>query len=227
MLKQITTALVGSVLLLAAQQSEAALSLSNTRLIVQSHSSNSVEVINGAESRYGMQAWVEDEAGKDPGKMLVVTPQFLAIEAHKKAVLRLLSFENVTGQERLYYLNVQEIPPKAPDDGHSHLAMAARTKIKVLIRPTELNADRKNAEQKIEVYKTAKGLRFVNPTPYYLAITKVIAGGKEYSRTPLGTFAPKSEVKLNIANVGTTLNVVYLDDYGSHGNVTLTVKAGH
>lgn len=225
MFKQVIASLLGGVLLLTAQQASAALSLSNTRLIIDSGSSNSLEVINGSESRYGMQAWVEDKAGNDPGKMLVVTPAFLAINAKQKAVIRLLSFEKITGQEQLYYLNVQEIPPKAPEDGRSHLAMAARTKIKVLIRPTALNAARKGAEQQIEVYKTAKGLRFVNPTPYYFAITKARIGGQDYTRTPLGTFAPKSDVTVATPGAGSTVQLVYLDDYGSHGNVTLNVKA--
>ncbi|HEY2453474.1 MAG TPA: molecular chaperone, partial [Scandinavium sp.] len=135
-------------------QVHAALSLGATRIIIDGQSSNSVEVINSSTARYGVQSWVEDGAGKDPGRALVVTPSFQAIDGKQKAVLRLLSFEPVQQKELLYYLNVQEIPPKLQDKSVNHLSLAVRTRIKVLIRPAALNGQRKQAEDKIEIART-------------------------------------------------------------------------
>ncbi|MFG6657375.1 molecular chaperone [Scandinavium sp. M-37] len=221
--KLILSAIFGC-LLLSPTLSQAALSLSNTRVVIQEASSSSVEVINGSSERYGMQAWVEDQNGKDPGKMLVVSPGLLSIDGKKKAVLRLLSFSKAGNKEQLYFLNVQEIPPKPKDNGHSQFLLAVRTKIKVLVRPAPLFDGRRGAEQKIEVSKTAKGLRFTNPTPYYFAITTLTSGGKDLTKTKLGTFAPMSSVDVPLDTAASKVTLRYLEDTGAARTVTLSVK---
>ncbi|MBF7993699.1 molecular chaperone [Rahnella laticis] len=216
---------LGTALMLSATAGHAALSLSDTRVIINGKSSSSVEVLNNESVRYGMQAWVEGSNGQDPGKALVVTPNFQAIDGKQKIVLRLLSFSEPGQQEQLYYLNVQEIPPKPADNGRSQLSMAVRTKIKVLVRPAALGAQRKNAEEKIEVSRGGQGLVFKNPTPYYFAVTKITAGGKTYSKTPLGTFAPMSTVDMrNISGAGSSVSITYLNDYGGANTAELKVK---
>ena len=207
-------------------QASAAFSLGGTRLIIASNSSASMEVNNDATSRYGMQAWVEDDKGHDPGKALVVTPGFMAIDGGQKTVLRLLSFVPPAKQEKLYYLNVQEIPPKDKNaDGHSRLALAVRTRIKVLVRPPELNSGRKDAEQAIEISRAGSGLRFHNPTPYYFAVATVTAGGKDHSKTALGVFTPGGTVRLNnLSATGGKVKLATLDDYGARHTYTYQVK---
>ncbi|MBB1200722.1 hypothetical protein EGM70_10505 [Enterobacteriaceae bacterium 89] len=207
-------------------QASAAFSLGGTRLVIASNSSASMEVDNDATSRYGMQAWVEDEQGHDPGKALVVTPGFLAIDGGGKAMLRLLSFAPPAKQEKLYYLNVQEIPPKDKNaDGHSRLSLAVRTRIKVLIRAPALNAGRKDAEKGILVSRVGHGLLFHNPTPYYFAVATVSAGGQDHSKTALGVFAPGSNVKLNnLSGTTGTVKLTTLDDYGARHTYTYQVK---
>lgn len=225
MRKQITSLSLAIGLLVGMTQAQAALSLGNTRVIIDGQSSNSIEVINSSTSRYGVQSWVEDSAGKDPGKALVVTPSFQAIEGKQKAVLRLLSFAPLQNNELLYYLNVQEIPPKVADTGRSQLSMAVRTKIKVLIRPTALKEDRKQAEEKITIAKTANGLRFTNPTPYYFAVTTVTVSGKNYTKTAVGTFAPMSNVELKIpAGGASSATLSYLDDFGAMRKANIAIK---
>lgn len=224
MSKRLMLSAVMGCLLFVTAQSEAAFSLSNTRVVIQAGSSSSVEVLNGASARFGMQAWVEDAAEKDPGKKLVVTPALLAIDANKKAVLRLLSFDTTSNKEQLYFLNVQEIPPKPKDNGHSQFLMAVRTKIKVLVRPANLFDARRGAEQKIEVTRTPSGLRFKNPTPYYFAVTTVTVGGKDQTKTALGTFAPMSSVDVNLGARASEVTLRYLEDTGAARTVTLPVK---
>lgn len=212
-------------LTLGMTQVHAALSLGNTRVIIDGQSSNSVEVINSSNSRYGVQSWVEDSAGKDLGRALVVTPSFQAIDGKQKAVLRLLSFAPVQNKELLYYLNVQEIPPKVQDNGRNQLSLAVRTKIKVLVRPTAIKVQRKQAEEKIGIARTSGGLRFTNPTPYYFAITKVSIGGKNYTKTVLGTFAPMSNAEIKVANnTASSATLNYLDDYGATRSTTINIK---
>ncbi|GDX07870.1 molecular chaperone [Buttiauxella sp. A111] len=225
MFKKLIPAGVSLALLLGMNHANAALSLSNTRVIIDGQSSNSVEVINGSNSRYGVQSWVEDSAGKNPGRALVVTPEFQALGGKQKAVLRLLSFAPDKNQEQLFFLNVQEIPPKGPDTGRNQLSLAVRTKIKVLVRPVALKEARKQAEEKIEISKTSGGLRFKNPTPYYFAISKVSVGGKDYTRTALGTFAPFSTVELKVSNNNaTSATLSYLDDYGAVSKTTKKIN---
>ncbi|RJT32585.1 fimbrial biogenesis chaperone [Rahnella woolbedingensis] len=222
--KRLILSLIAGGLMLSAPPSQAALSLSNTRVILQAASSSSVEVINGSSSRYGMQAWVETPEGQDPGKMLVVTPGLSSVDAKKQVVLRLLSFGNPDNKEQLYYLNVQEIPPKPKDNGKSQFLLAVRTKIKVLVRPASLFAARRGAEQKIEVSKTSHGLHFKNPTPYYFAVTTLTSGGKTVSKTALGTFAPMSSADVVFAAPASSVTVRYLEDTGAARSITLPVQ---
>lgn len=225
MFKIITQLTLSLGLMLSVTQSHAAFSLNGTRVILNEQSSSSVVVFNHASARYGMQAWVEDANGKDPGKALVVTPNFQAIDGQQKAVLRLLSFTPPGNQEQMYYLDVQEIPPKPTDNGHSQLSMAVRTKIKVIIRPTALVATRKDAEDKIQVTRNGQGLTFKNPTPYYFAITNVKAGGKTFAKTPLGTFAPFSTIEMkNISSSASAISVSYLNDYGATQTANLKIQ---
>ncbi|MBF7993695.1 molecular chaperone [Rahnella laticis] len=225
MFKTMSGLTLGTALMLSATAGHAALSLSDTRIIINEKSSSSIEVLNNAAARYGMQSWVEDKEGKDPGQALVVTPSFQAIDGKQKIVLRLLSFTAPGQQEQLYYLNVQEIPPKPAANDRSQLSMAVRTKIKVLVRPAALGAQRKSAEEKIEVSRSGQGLIFKNPTPYYFAVTKITAGGKTYTKTPLGTFAPMSTVDMkDISGAGSSVSITYLNDYGGANTADLKVK---
>jgi chaperone protein EcpD len=219
----IHTIMVGS-LLLTAMPSYSAFSLSSTRVVMQAQSSASVEVFNGSDSRYGMQAWVEDQQGKDPGKGLAVTPSLSAVDANKSTVLRLLSFSTPTDKELLYYLNVQEIPPKSKDNGRNEFSLAVRTKIKVLVRPAGLFDKRRGAEEMITATKSDKGLIFNNPTPYYFAITTITVGNKNYTKTPLGTFAPGSTVKVALNPVPSKVTLRYLEDTGAAKTTTVSVK---
>jgi chaperone protein EcpD len=222
--KNLTHALIASSLLLSTLPGYAAFSLSSTRVVMQAQSSASVEVANASDVRYGMQAWVVDQQDKDPGKSLAVTPSLAAVEANKSTVLRLLSFSAPSDKEQLYYLNVQEIPPKSKDKGKNAFSLAVRTKIKVLVRPASLFDSRRGAEEKITVSKTAQGLVFTNPTPYYFAVTTLIVGNKNHTKTPLGTFAPGSTVKIAMNPVPSKVTLRYLEDTGAAKTTTYSVK---
>lgn len=226
MLKKLTIFTLYSLLTFGVSSAQAALSLTKTRLIVAPGSSDSVDVINNSNIRYGMQAWVEDATEHDPGKTLVVTPNFQAIDGKQKVVLRLLSFATSGNQEQLYYLNVQEIPPKSKDsNSRNELSLAVRTKIKVLIRPSALNNNRKGAEEKIQVVRNPQGFTFKNPTPYYFAISTLKVNGKDYTKTKLGTFFPASTVNIPVTdNKASQVTIIYLDDFGAKKTAELSVQ---
>lgn len=224
MSKRLILSAIAGCMLFITMQSEAAFTLSNTRVVIQTGSSSSIEVLNDAPLRFGMQAWAEDEAGNDPGKKLIVTPALLGIDAKKKAVLRLLSFGSPGDKEQLYYLNVQEIPPKPKNNGQNQFLMAVRSKIKILVRPARLFDSRRGAEKNIEVTKTSSGLHFKNPTPFYFAITTVTAGGKDNTKTALGTFAPMSSTDVHFGAGAANVTLRYLEDTGAARTITLPVR---
>jgi len=201
---------------------QAAFSLNKTRVIVSAGSSSSIKVTNRSSLAYGMQSWVEEVHSS--ANELAVTPSLLTLKGKSNTTLRLLSFNKNIHEEQLFYLNVQEIPPKHTNSDASILSLAVRTRIKLLIRPESLFEERLNAEKKIQVIRTSGGLLFRNPTPYYFAVTEVTANNTPIASTGLNTFAPGSEVYIESATLASEVTLFAIDDYGATNSYTFLIK---
>ncbi len=69
----------------------------------------------------------------------------------------------------LFWLNVQEIPPKPKASEGNVLAVAVNTKVKLIYRPKALVEGRRNAEKNLQIAHRGGEAYLKNPTPYYFA----------------------------------------------------------
>ncbi|EPS0558336.1 fimbrial chaperone [Enterobacter roggenkampii] len=200
---------------------KAAFILSGTRYIYEEGKKNiSMEITNTSKDTYGGQVWIDNSETENTGVFMVPSPPFFKLDAKQKQVLRLMNVNTSLPKDResLFYVNVQEIPPKPKQVEGSIIAIAMNTRVKLLYRPKSLIKERNNAEsQLLSEYKNGH-LWLKNPTPYYFAITSVKVNGKavvipKENRSFLATLKPNDEVNTGITQVG-SIAIGAINDWG-------------
>lgn len=202
----------------------AAFTLNATRYIYAEGQRNiAVQVTNNSPTLYGGQVWIDNAIPQDQGVYFTPAPAFFKAGAGQKQLIRILNVSPslVKDKESLFWLNVQEIPPKGNSEGNN-LAIALNTRVKMIYRPSAIAAGREKAESRLQV----QGKILKNPTPYYFAITGVRVNGRALTlnklvMSQLGKMAPFSEVILG-QQLNGKVEVETLDDYGA--SVTYEVQ---
>lgn len=187
-----------------------------TRIVAYSEDRETpVEIINESAETYMVQSWLEDVDGKDKDIPVVLTPPVLKLEGKKNGKLRLVVMKGNIAQDKesVFWLNLQEIPPKAEDSGNS-LVIAIRSRLKVFVRPAGFDA-KGNVEAPAKLtwsIEQADGKRWLcakNPTRYYVSFGELAVNepGKKalrledkYRMVPPGSserYAIPSSVKAN------------------------------
>lgn len=208
----------------------AALSVDQSRYIFEGDKDAiSIVVENASPKTYGGQTWIENIKETDTRPTFVVTPPFFKVPGNGKQVLRVIKAldEMPEDKESIYWVSLQEIPPKNPDGG---LSLALRTKVKLLYRPANLMDGRKNAETGLSLQEKDGQIQLVNTTPYIFAIADVLDEKEtpmslsEKQHETLAMFMPGESVIL--PSGVTAKKVVSIDDFGHLGTHELTGKSG-
>ncbi|ENT6522349.1 fimbrial chaperone [Escherichia coli] len=212
-------------------QALAAFTVSGTRFIYGEGKKNiSFEVTNNANDTYGGQVWV-DNVSEGSGVYMVPTPPFFKVSPKQKQIVRIMKTDGgalPSDRESLFWLNIQEIPPKPKTDGNV-LSVAINTRVKLFYRPKALMAGRKGAEKKIEVIRRNGTTYLKNPTPYYFAVAKVKVNGKYVvlksdEEQKLAILAPSGEVA--VSQVPVTAKNISVDTINDWGGVENHVLKG-
>lgn len=199
----------------------AAFSLNATRYIYESDKHNvSVTVSNNADKAFGGQVWIENST-QGNGVYMVPQPPFFKVGAGQKQVVRILKTNSNLPEDResLFFLNVQEIPPKPEaKDGSNVLSIAMNTKVKLIYRPQSIKNGRQNAEKQLRLEQRDGKTWLKNPTPYYFAVVKVTHNGKdvnlsEKAKMDIARLAPFSDVPLGNKITG-TIKISAVNDWG-------------
>ncbi|HGU0748200.1 fimbrial chaperone [Escherichia coli] len=202
-------------------KSMAAFSLNATRYIYESDKHNvSVTVSNNADKAFGGQVWIENST-QGNGVYMVPQPPFFKVGAGQKQVVRILKTNSNLPEDResLFFLNVQEIPPKPEaKDGSNVLSIAMNTKVKLIYRPQSIKNGRQNAEKQLRLEQRDGKTWLKNPTPYYFAVVKVTHNGKEVNlsekaKMDIARLAPFSDVPLGNKITG-TIKISAVNDWG-------------
>nr|WP_276591080.1 fimbrial chaperone [Escherichia coli] len=212
----------------------AAFTLSGTRFIYEEGKRNiSVDVTNASDNTYGGQVWIDNES-QASGVYMVPTPPFFKLAPKQKQIVRIARTDSGTplpaDRESLFWLNVQEIPPKPEKSDEAVLSIALATRVKLIYRPKSLVQERKNAEKKVEVLQKDGSSYLKNPTPYYFAITKVKVNGQDIRLSKeedmaVSMLAPFSEQKVKGIPAGAkSVSIEAINDWG--GAETYTLKGG-
>lgn len=204
--------------LLSTNSAFAALALDATRYIYKGDKQTlSAVVENQTKSDYGAQVWLDNIVEKDTRPTFIATPSFFKIKGEGKQVFRIMKVSDhmPKDKESIYWLNLQEIPPKKKSSG---LVMAIRTKVKMIYRPATIVDGRMNAEENLTTSYLPGAQWLVNSTPYIFAIDSVADGqdkkikfNKEDSKK-LAMFMPGDRV--NVTGY-TVKSVSAVSDYGA------------
>ncbi|EJH1462598.1 fimbrial chaperone, partial [Escherichia coli] len=167
--------------------------------------------------------WV-DNTSKGNGIYMVPQPPFFKVGAKQKQIIRIMKTDSSLPVEResLFWLNVQEVPPKPSIKEGSVLAIAMNSRVKLIYRPSSIKDGRENAEKKLTMVQKGDITWIKNPTPYYMAIVGVQTNGKELKLNDqvtkeLTLLAPFSSVSLGISVRG-NLKIAAINDWGGVQN---------
>ncbi|EFB2482972.1 fimbrial chaperone [Escherichia coli] len=200
----------------------AAFVLNGTRFIYEEGKRNvSFEVTNNADETYGGQVWI-DNSNQGSGVYMVPAPPFFKVGTKQKQIIRIIKTETPlpSDRESLFWLNVQEIPPKPKNTDGNVLSVAVNTRVKLIYRPESLIKERKDAEKKIELIHLGEDSFLSNPTPYYFAIVGISVNGQPLKLTDteqnaLAVLEPFGKACLGKRNVRGRISVEAVNDWGA------------
>ncbi len=122
-----------------------------------------------------------------------LSPPLFRIEPNQQQALRL----RYTGEplpvdrERLFWLNVLEVPPLSADAAQNNqLEMSFRTRLRVFLRPASLpypvTAAASKLQWRLVAHDRGFALQASNPTPYHISLATVVlvSGAKRFSKAP-------------------------------------------
>lgn len=213
-------------------QAMAAFVLDGTRFIYEEGKRNtSFSVTNEADETYGGQVWIDNTA-EGNGVYMVPTPPFFKVGPKQKQIVRIMKTESAlpADRESLFWLNVQEIPPKPAGVEGNVLSVAINTRVKLLYRPKSLIEGRKDAEKKIEVLHLGADSYLSNPTPYYFAVVDVKVNGQALTLTEseemaLAILPPFGKASLGKRSLKGKVSIEAVNDWGGIEGFALTQQA--
>ena len=222
-------------LILLANQAQAAVSLDRTRVIYPGEAkSMSLTIRNNNKTLpYLAQAWLEDVNGKKINSPFTLLPPLQRLEPGMESLIKIRSLPAVSllpqDKESLFYFNLREIPPRS--DKPNVLQLALQTRIKFFYRPANLavapSSYKAPWQEKMTLKRVSGHYQLTNPTPYYITIVaaaRTTAKGESVEGFEPVMIAPNSRVMINlgVAKLGQHPTFTYVGDYG--GRHTLSYQ---
>lgn len=215
-------------LILSTGTANAVVNSTQSRLVFNEDSmSESLTVVNSVSAPALVQIWADDDDPLSPPDrintpLIIVPPLFkLAPAESRNLKVMLLSREKIPkDRERVYWLNIYQIPPNTQQHNAQgkQMILPLRIRLKVFIRPVGLKAPEENIGEKLRFTHSKTdaentALTIGNPTPYYITIGSLNLGNKGLSARMM---APFSSTTITVENAGSNpeLSWTVIDDYG-------------
>lgn len=221
-----------SFLLLISSSAFAAIQALATRVIYNgTDAAATLNLKNNASQPYMIQTWLESNHKNDQQSKLpmVVVPPLMRIDPGKESVLRFIySGQGLPlNQESLFWINIQEIPPKPEQE--NTLQLAIHSKMKLFFRPKQVKERLEDAVKTAVWFKDGTQLKLKNSSALYITIGVVKLNGSDKAISELATdMVPPGETitVLNTMPMNTQrLSFTYINDYGGATEVSsVTVK---
>ncbi|WNW10762.1 molecular chaperone [Pseudomonas sp. DTU_2021_1001937_2_SI_NGA_ILE_001] len=215
------TVLQGACLAMAlafAPASQAALTLSTTRVVFDGERRSASLIVSNPSNRpFAVQTWVNTAADDAVTPVpFMPSPALFRLDPGKEQQVQIngLPHDLPGDHESLFYFNVQEIPQASGDQGNL-LNIALRTRIKLFYRPAGLrdNPVKRLPELRWSVEQQAGKTLLVahNPTPFHVSFSRLeVSQGQQNERVknprmlaplhsqsyPLGTLRPAAGLKV-------------------------------
>lgn len=165
----------------------AALSVVGTRFIYSGGArAQTIAARNLGSTPILVQIWLDDgNANADPGGLrvpFVVAPPLARLDPQQALAIqvRAMGGELATDRESRFWINLLEVPPAGQAD--NMLRIAYRLRMKLLYRPRGIDGDPRDAPDRLRwTVADAQAhsvLVSVNPTPYYVTLTRVVVQGR-------------------------------------------------
>ncbi|MFN2995857.1 fimbria/pilus periplasmic chaperone [Serratia plymuthica] len=216
------------ILLLHVDNAGAVVNSTQSRIVFNEDSlAESLTLVNSEKAPALVQVWTDDnDPLASPDKIstpLVVVPPVFKLTAGESRNLRvmLVSRQGLPiDRERVYWLNIYQIPPNTqlPGSSDKKVILPLRIRLKVFIRPTGLKAPHKKTGEALifslkDDNKQGHALLVNNPTPYNISLGDISLDGKQLSAVMI---APKSSVAIPVSNMRSEgkINWSIIDDYG-------------
>lgn len=170
--------------------SQAALTISNTRVVFHSDKRNvSLRVLNPSTKPFAVQTWVNTIADDQTTAVpFIASPPLFRLNANKEQQVQINGLPQSLPKDResLFYFNVQEIPQLETSETNQ-LNIALRTRIKLFWRPTELTGtpldSLKDLQWSIQSSDGKPRLIVNNSSPFHVSFIRIelSANGQTFS----------------------------------------------
>ncbi|VTT28060.1 putative chaperone protein EcpD [Klebsiella pneumoniae] len=208
--------------------------INKTRIILYEDSKeDTFNVINEGTNPVLIQSWIDEgEQNVAPERLnvpFIVIPPTFRLDAKQSHALRIIFFGNgkinFDKSEKLFWLNVLEVPSKNDASEHSNFQLAFRTRIKILLRPDFLKKSTiekflKKIEFNTIVDAKTKKLEISNQSPFFVTLINIrLNNGKILRNLPHdGIIAPFANTTVNLSSdaIGSqkVTEFEYVNDYG-------------
>lgn len=199
-----------------------------SRLVFNEDSiAESLTVVNSVGYPAIVQMWTDDNDPLSPPDristpLIVVPPLFKLAPAESRNLRVMLLSRNgmPKDRERVYWLNIYQIPPNTQQQTaqEKKVILPLRIRLKIFVRPVGLKAPEEEIGEKLHFtlnYENTQDpvLIVKNPTPYYMTIGDIRLGKKALKAEMI---APFSSIRISTASAGSSheLSWTVIDDYG-------------
>lgn len=221
-------------LLLSAGYAGAVVNSTQSRLVFNENSlAETLVLVNSEKAPALVQVWSDDN---DPLALpesintpLVVVPPLFKLEPGESRNLRVMLSsrqEIAAGRERVYWLNIYQIPPNTQSDDTKgkKIVLPLRIRLKVFVRPAGLKAPDEHIGESLvftlkEHNSTSRSLLITNPTPYNMTLGELRLGEKQLTTMMIAPGA-STTVPLSPASASGLLTWSIIDDYGKQISYT-------
>ncbi|MGK3143612.1 fimbria/pilus periplasmic chaperone [Pantoea sp. C2G6] len=216
-------------LILSSATASAVVNSTQSRLVFNEESmAESLTVVNSVSAPALVQMWTDDNDPLSPPDhlitpLIVVPPLFKLAPAESRNVrVMLLSRDGLPkDRERVYWLNIYQIPPNTQQQTaqEKKVILPLRIRLKVFIRPIGLRAPEETIGEKLRFTLSEPGtkdavLNVNNPTPYYMSIGNLRLGSKSLKAEMIAPFSSITVPAAGMEN-SRTLSWSVIDDYGT------------
>lgn len=199
-------------------QANGGIALGATRVIYPADAKQISLSINNSDDkeRYLVNSWIENNLG-DKDKRFIVTPPLFVSEAKSENKLRIIYAGPPlpSDVESIFWMNVKAIPSvdKATLDGANVLQLAILSRVKLFVRPKNLQMQPEEAPKQLRFSRSGGYLNIRNPSPYYVTVVNLKVGNQKLANTMV---APKSESQVSVpAGVSGAISFQTVNDYGA------------
>ena len=199
-------------------QAAGGIALGATRVIYPADAKQTSLALSNSnkQERYLINAWIENASGQKE-KTFVITPPLFVSEPNSENTMRII-YAGPTlpaDKESLFYMNVKAIPSmdKKEGDNRNVLQLAILSRIKLFVRPKNLELQPAEAIEKLAFTRSGGAVSISNPSPYYVTLVNLQMAGKKLDNVMI---APKNSASVTIpAGAQGALSWQSVNDYGA------------